>query len=83
MYNEPGTEPAMTIIWNKGKNPDFPATIDLMKFMGTFADIINEKYRISIRYRPLNGMELWDPQNESVEKNGGNWGFRAFQRFRE
>ncbi|MBS7269138.1 MAG: hypothetical protein KIH10_09915 [Candidatus Freyarchaeota archaeon] len=64
MYNEPGTEPAMTIIWNKDKNPDLPGTIDLilMKFMGTFADVISEKYRIPMRYRPLNDMELWDPK---------------------
>jgi len=42
-----------------------------MKMLGAGADIISEKYKIPMRYRPLNDMELWDPKRRVWRKMMG------------
>lgn len=73
MYNEPGTEPAVILIWNKDKNPDIPVQPDLvmMKFLGTGADIISETFKVPVRFRPLNDIECWDPARKVWRKMAG------------
>ncbi len=70
IYGEPGIEPILTVGWNKDEHPDLPAQPNqiLMKFLGVLADLVSEKYKIPMRYRPLNDLELWDPEREVFRK---------------
>ncbi|MFB0559625.1 MAG: hypothetical protein ACETWM_00135 [Candidatus Lokiarchaeia archaeon] len=68
-YAEPGT-PILTLGWNTDNHPQLPKRPDdvLMKLLGATADIASEKYKIPIRYRPLNDLELWDPESKVWRK---------------
>jgi hypothetical protein len=69
IYGEPGTEPWLLVAWNKDAHPEIPTQPDaiFMKMLGAGADIISEKYKIPMRYRPLNDMELWDPKRRNQQ----------------
>jgi len=73
IYGEQGTEPWLLLAWNKDNHPEIPTSPDLilMKILGAGADIISEKYKIPMRYRPLNDMELWDPERKVWRKMMG------------
>jgi lipoate-protein ligase A len=73
IYGEQGTEPWLILAWNKDNHPEISTQPDiiLMKALGTLADIISEKYKIPMRFRPLNDMELWDPKMKVWRKMMG------------
>ncbi|MFB0559997.1 MAG: biotin/lipoate A/B protein ligase family protein [Candidatus Lokiarchaeia archaeon] len=70
IYGEPGIEPVLTVAWNKDEHPELPSQPDLvlMKFLGVLADNVSEKYKIPMRYRPLNDLEIWDPSRKVFRK---------------
>ena len=70
MYGETGTECDLIIGWDKNKYPELPSQPDLilMKVLGVFADVFSEKYKIPMRFRPLNDMEVWDPERKIFRK---------------
>ncbi len=70
IYAEPGSEPFVGLVWNKDKHPELPSSPDmvLMKVLGAGADVISERYKIPVRYRPLNDMEIWDPEKKVWRK---------------
>ncbi|MCX8176205.1 MAG: hypothetical protein N3E48_03105, partial [Candidatus Bathyarchaeota archaeon] len=70
IYAEPGIEPFIGLTWNPKRNPQIPTNPELffMRMLGRAADVISEKYKIPLRYRPLNDMEVWDPNLKSWRK---------------
>ncbi|MEX2723525.1 MAG: hypothetical protein Q6367_006490 [Candidatus Freyarchaeota archaeon] len=70
IYAEPGSEPFVGLVWNKDKHPELPQAPDmvLMKILGAGADVLSERYKLPIRYRPLNDMEIWDPNKKTWRK---------------
>ncbi len=70
MYGETGTEMDLIIGWDKNKHPELPSQPDLilMKVLGVFADVMSDKYKIPMRYRPLNDMEVWDSEKKIFRK---------------
>ncbi|MGQ9722473.1 MAG: lipoate--protein ligase family protein [Candidatus Jordarchaeum sp.] len=70
IYGEPGVEPVLTVVWNKDAHLELPSQPDLilLKFLGVLADIVSEKYKIPMRYRPLNDLEIWDASRKVFRK---------------
>ena len=70
IYAEPGIEPFISLLWNPKRNPQIPTQPELffMKMLGRAADVISEKYKIPLRFRPLNDMEIWDPNLKAWRK---------------
>jgi len=70
IYGDPGVGPVLTIVWNRDEYPELPSQPDLvlMRFLGALADIASERFKIPVRYRPLNDLELWDPARKVFRK---------------
>ncbi|MHA1363275.1 MAG: hypothetical protein ACTSP1_12215 [Candidatus Freyarchaeota archaeon] len=70
IYAEPGFEPFVGLVWNRKNHPEIPTQPDLvlMKILGAGADVISQRYNIPVRYRPLNDMEIWDPERKVWRK---------------
>ena len=63
IYAESGIEPFISLYWNPNRNPWIPIQPEIlfMKILGRGGDLISERYKIPVRFRPLNDMEIWDP----------------------
>jgi lipoate-protein ligase A len=63
-YHEHGIEPFLIFVWDMKSNPDIPIDSNLLypRFLCRGADIMSEKYRIPVRFRLLNDVEIWDPE---------------------
>jgi len=63
IYAEPGIEPFTSLYWNPKRNPWIPIQPEIlfMKILGRGVDLISERYKIPVRFRPLNDVEAWDP----------------------
>ena len=70
IYAEPGIEPFISLYWNPKRNPQIPTQPEIlfMKILGRGADLISERYKIPVRFRPLNDVEAWDPNLKAWRK---------------
>lgn len=62
--------PALGLIYDTTRQPQMPQSLELlfMNVLGRLADKLTEEYRVPIRYRPLNDMEIWDASKEIWKK---------------
>jgi hypothetical protein len=72
IYGEPGTGPLLIMIWDTTKHPEIPTDPNLVfpRAIGALADIVSERWKVPLRYRPLNDTELWDPRMGAWRKVG-------------
>lgn len=64
IYAEPGIEPFLWACWDVKRNPQIPLDPNVFFpiLLSRGADVICEKYKIPVRYRSLNDLELFDPK---------------------
>jgi lipoate-protein ligase A len=73
-FNGPGTgDPWFSLIWNIEHNPEIPKDpeIILCRLLSRGADIQSTRYKLPVRFRPTNDVEIWDPNLKMWRKMCG------------